>query len=116
MNTTFKLTILVVFAAISTLFQCHGADKQPATISVAKTEGSAISGWQPAMGEGLAHMLITELSKLSNFKVLESVALDDLRAERKLGEDGEVAESEMVKKGQWKGADYTLKSTVRRRK
>src|SRR5207245_4908621 len=48
------------------------------------------------------------------FKVLESVALDDLRAERALGDSGEVSQSESVKKGQWKGADYTFKSTVTR--
>jgi len=66
------------------------------------------------MGEGLAQMLITEMSSLPNFKVLESVALEDLRAERRLGENGEVAESESIKKGLWKGADYTFKSTVTR--
>ena len=86
----------------------------PPTIVVAKTEATALAGWQPAMGEGLAHMLITELSKLTNFSVLESVSLDDLRAERALGESGEVSQSESVKKGQWKGADYTFKSTVTR--
>jgi curli biogenesis system outer membrane secretion channel CsgG len=66
------------------------------------------------MGEGLAQMIITELAKLPNFKVLESVALDDLRAERALGDSGEVSQAESVKKGQWKGADYTFKSTVTR--
>ncbi len=91
-----------------------GAEKAVPTISVAKTESGGIAGWQPAVGDGLAQMLITELSKLSNFKVLESVALDDLRAERQLGDSGEVAASESVKKGQWLGADYTLKSTVTR--
>ena len=84
------------------------------TISVAKTEPSGIANWQPAMGEGLAQMIVTEMSSLTNFKVLESLALDDLRAERALGESGEVAASESVKKGQWKGADYTFKSTVTR--
>src|SRR5256885_11294606 len=66
------------------------------------------------MGDGLAQMMITELNKLDNVKVLESVALDDLRTERNLGENGEVAASEAVKKGQWKGADYTFKSVVTR--
>ena len=42
------------------------------------------------------------------------MALDDLRAERALGESGEVAATESVKQGQWKGADYTFKSTVTR--
>jgi len=94
--------------------ESRAADAKPPTISVAKTEASSVAGWQPAMGTGLADMIITELSKLPNFKVLESVALDDLRAERALGESGEVAQSESVKKGQWKGADYTFKTTVTR--
>lgn len=90
------------------------AEKQPPTIVVAKTEAQGIGDWQPAMGEGLAQMMITELNKLDNVKVLESVALDDLRSERNLGENGEVAAGEAVKKGQWKGADYTFKSVVTR--
>jgi len=95
-------------------FPGRAADQQAPTISVAKTEASGVASWQPAMGEGLAHMIITEMANLPNFKVLESVALDDLRAERALGESGEVSQSESVKKGQWKGADYTFKSTVTR--
>ena len=91
-----------------------GAEKQPPTIVVAKTEAPRIGYWQPAMGDGLAQMIITELNKLDNVKVLESVALDDLRTERNLGEAGEVAAGEAVKKGQWKGADYTFKSVVTR--
>ena len=59
-------------------------------------------------------MLITEMARLNNFKVLESVALDDLRAERALGESGEVSAKESVKKGQWQGSDYILKCTITR--
>jgi curli biogenesis system outer membrane secretion channel CsgG len=95
-------------------FQGQAADNKVPTISVAKTEASGVASWQPAMGEGLAQMIITEMANLSNFKVLESVALEDLRAERALGENGEVSQAESVKKGQWKGADYTFKSTVTR--
>src|ERR1043166_700307 len=84
------------------------------TISVAKTEASGIEYWQPAMGQELATMMITELTRLTNFKVLESVALDDLREERSLGQAGEVVASERIKKGQWKGADYTFKTTITR--
>ena len=96
------------------VLHAQAADSAAPTISVAKTEASAVASWQPAMGEGLAQMIITEMGSLTNFKVLESVALDDLRAERALGDSGEVAASESVKKGQWKGADYTFKSTVTR--
>src|SRR6478609_7156911 len=107
-NILFSLT-----AAVTLAFGIARSYAAP-TIVVAKTEASNIAGWQPAMGEGLAEMLITELTKLTNFKVLESVALDDLRSERALGESGEVSQSESVKKGQWKGADYTFKSKVTR--
>jgi curli biogenesis system outer membrane secretion channel CsgG len=84
------------------------------TMSVAKTQATGVTQWQPSMGDGLAQMFITEFTKLNNFKVLESVALDDVRAEQALGKNGEVASSESVKTGNWKGADYTFKSTVTR--
>ena len=115
---------IVVYSGYTSLFlalalalaplQSQAVDKKVPTISVAKTEASGVASWQPAMGAGLAQMIITEMANLPNFKVLESVALDDLRAERALGESGEVAQNESVKKGQWKGADYTFKSTVTR--
>src|SRR5262252_5699980 len=115
MHLNHPLNCFVVLPALIFLAsQSAAADKTPPTISVAKTESTGVAYWQPAMGDGLAQMLITELSSLPNFKVLESVALNDLRAERALGESGEVGESEAVKKGQWKGADYTFKSTVTR--
>jgi curli biogenesis system outer membrane secretion channel CsgG len=106
-------TVLLITLAFAP-FQGRADDKKVPTISVAKTEASGVASWQPAMGEGLAQMIITEMANLPNFKVLESVALDDLRAERALGENGEVSQGESVKKGQWKGADYTFKSTVTR--
>jgi len=106
---------LFLFLITLAASQSHAAEVKVApTISVAKTEATGVAYWQPAMGEGLAQMMITELGNLPNFKVLESVALDDLRAERALGDSGEVSQAESVKKGQWKGADYTFKSTVTR--
>src|SRR6266567_5925889 len=109
-----KPALLLLSLTLAAL-QSHAADAKVApTISVAKTEANGVAGWQPALGEGLAQMMITELGNLPNFKVLESVALDDLRAERALGDSGEVSAAESVKKGQWKGADYTFKSTVTR--
>ncbi|PYI89030.1 MAG: hypothetical protein DME26_02175 [Verrucomicrobia bacterium] len=111
------LPIHFLFAVLSfgtSIQPVQAGEKQPPTIVVAKTEAQGIGYWQPAMGDGLAQMMITELNKLDNMKVLESVALDDLRTERKLGESGEVAADEAVKKGQWKGADYTFKSVVTR--
>ena len=83
-------------------------------MSVAKTVATGVTQWQPSMGDGLAQMFITEFTKFNNFKVLESVALDDLRAEQALGTNGEVSVSQSVKAGNWLGADYTFKSTVTR--
>jgi curli biogenesis system outer membrane secretion channel CsgG len=105
-----------LFQIIFTLGVARGqtADPNAPTMVVAKTESQGVGSWQPAMGDGLAQMLITELNNLPNFKILESVALEDLRSERELGDSGEVSDSESVKKGQWKGADYTFKSTVTR--
>src|SRR5438876_4054118 len=115
-NKTMRKSTYLLFTvpALALAFGTFVSQAAP-TISVAKTEATTgVAGWQPAMGQGLAEMIITELSRLTNFKVLESVALDDLRAERALGESGEVSQAESVKKGQWKGADYTFKSTVTR--
>ena len=113
-KTLFPCAFVLLALASRTLGAEPAADKNLPTLSVAKTEANSVASWQPAMGEGLAQMLITELNNLPNFKVLESVALDDLRTERALGESGEVNQSESVKKGQWKGADYTFKSVVTR--
>lgn len=105
---------IVIASVVGLAFPANAADavKKP-TMSVAKCE-SQLPMWQPAIGQGLADMMITELTKLPNVQVLESVALDDLREERALGEKGEVSEAESVKKGNWKGADYTFKTTVTR--
>ena len=106
--------LALAMAILSSFTAVSAADKKIPTISVARTQASDLEQWQPAMGDGLAQMITTEMSWLTNFKVLESLALEDLREERSLGENGEVDESESVKKGQWKGADYTFKSTVTR--
>jgi curli biogenesis system outer membrane secretion channel CsgG len=106
--------ILSVIGFTGLALNAVAADKKIPTISVAPTKAQDVAYWQPTMGDGLAQMLVTEFNNLPNFKVLESLALDDLRAERELGEKGEVSADESVKKGQWKGADYTFKSVVTR--
>jgi curli biogenesis system outer membrane secretion channel CsgG len=103
-----------VFAVLALAVTGQAADKKIPTLSVAPSKAQDVAYWQPTMGEGLAEMLVTEFNNVPNLKVLESLALDDLRAERKLGESGEVSEDESVKKGQWKGADYTFKTVVTR--
>lgn len=86
------------------------------SIFVAPLDGdiSQIQGWQPTLGEGLAEMLITELSKLNKFEVLESTALPELIKEIQLGEAGYVGEGEAVKKGGFAGADYMFRGKVTR--
>lgn len=86
------------------------------TLFVAPLDGdrSAIMAWQPAMGEGLAEMLITELTKTGKFQVLESTALKELASEIDLGAAGYVAEDEKVEKGGWAGADFMFRGKVTR--
>jgi curli biogenesis system outer membrane secretion channel CsgG len=86
------------------------------TLFVAPLDGdlSQIQGWQPALGEGLAEMLITELTKLNKFQVLESTALEQLKDEIRLGEEGFVAADEKVEKGGFAGADFMFRGKVTR--
>jgi curli biogenesis system outer membrane secretion channel CsgG len=114
-NPSFRCSLFaaLIFAANQIIPFAQAPAPHKPTLSVAKCE-SQLPNWQPAIGQGLADMMITELNKLPQVQVLESVALDDLREERALGEKGEVSEAESVKKGNWKGADYTFKSTITR--
>src|SRR4051794_39881312 len=75
-------------------------DSRP-TIIVAPMKGDTtqIQAWQPACGEGLAEMLVTEISKGTQFEVLESTHVGDLVDEINLGEAGYVAKGEKVNKG-----------------
>lgn len=86
------------------------------TIFVAPLDGdlTQIQGWQPALGEGLAEMLITEIGKLNKFQMLESTAIEHLKAEIKLGDDGFVGKDEKVDKGGFAGADFMFRGKVTR--
>jgi curli biogenesis system outer membrane secretion channel CsgG len=75
--------------------------------------GEAIAWWQPAIGSGLAEMLITELTKSRKFRVLESTAQEDLKQGIQ-GQRGWVREEEQIQRGQWLGADYMLHATITR--
>jgi curli biogenesis system outer membrane secretion channel CsgG len=85
----------------------------PALI-VAPFQGNStvISYWQPAVGEGLAEMLVTELAKLNKFQVLENSQLGVLKDEMKLGDDGFIAADEKVEKGGWAAADFMFTAKV----
>ena len=85
------------------------------SIFVAPLHGDSRVGFlQPAVGDGLAEMLITELTKLGKFRVLESTTLESIKDEIKMGDDGWIAPGEKVDKGQWKGADYMLVGKITR--
>lgn len=102
--------LAILLAITASLAPGQGAEKP--TIVVARTEASQIAGWQPALGEGLAQMIVTELHKLGTFEVLESLALPDLESEQNLGREGQVSETERVETGAWEGADYILITKV----
>jgi curli biogenesis system outer membrane secretion channel CsgG len=86
------------------------------TIFVAPLTGdlAQIQGWQPALGEGLAEMIVTQLTKSGKFEVLESTNLADLVDEIRLGEAGYVGGDEAVQKGGFAGADYMFVGKVTR--
>lgn len=111
MNLRFALlAAAVVFAS------AQADDNSQPTLFVAPLEAdlTQIQGWQPAVGEGLAEMLITEVTKLNKFQVLESTALQNLKDEIKLGDEGFVSGGEAVQKGGWAGADFMFRGKVTR--
>lgn len=73
-----------------------------------------IQYWQPALGAGLAEMLITELAKINKFTVLETTQLETLKDEVKMGQDGWVDANEMVEKGGFAAADFMFTAKVTR--
>lgn len=109
-----KTAIGILIAILS--FSVARLEAQLPTLFVAPLEGDAsqVMGWQPALGEGLAEMLTTELSKLGKFQVLESTALKDLAGEIELGESGYISQAERVEKGGWSGADFMFRGKVTR--
>ena len=90
------ISVLLFGAAVCALGDDAPVAKPLPTLFVAPLEGDAsqVMAWQPALGEGLAEMLITELGRLGKFQVLESTALKELSDEIKLGESGYVNEQE----------------------
>ena len=87
------------------------ADGELPTLIVAPFSGDIthIQYWQPAMGEGLCEMLITEMGKLNKFQVLETTQLGALKDEIKMGEDGWVEQSERVEKGGFAGRHHPFR-------
>lgn len=110
------LTIALVIALAGAAQAQDSTVKSLPTLVVAPLDGdvSAILGWQPALGEGLAEMLITELNRLKKFQILESTGMKDLINEIQLGEAGYVGQQEKVEKGGFAGADFLFKGKVTR--
>lgn len=117
MKRAFLLGVLLssLGAATAQTTSAPASGTQP-TLFVAPLDGdmSAVMGWQPALGEGLAEMLITELNRIGKFQILESTALKDLANEIELGKSGYVNEQERVEKGGWAGADFMFRGKVTR--
>lgn len=114
-----RVILLGVLLSLMTASQSQTTNPQQGqqpTLFVAPLDGdrTQIMAWQPALGEGLAEMLITELTKLNKFQVLESTALENLKDEIKLGDEGFVAKDEKVEKGGWAGADFMFRGKVTR--
>jgi curli biogenesis system outer membrane secretion channel CsgG len=84
------------------------------TVIVAPFTGNStsIQYWQPALGEGLSEMFVTELGRINKFQVLENAQLGVLKDEMKLGDDGFIAPDEKVDKGSWAGADFMFTGKV----
>src|SRR5512147_1914938 len=110
------LIFSIIVVALSSFAHAQEESASKPSIFVAPLDGdmAQIQGWQPALGEGLAEMLITELTKLNKFQVLESTAIENLKDEIRLGEDGYVADKEKVEKGGFAGADFMMRGKVTR--
>jgi curli biogenesis system outer membrane secretion channel CsgG len=107
---------LFVFLCVLVLGGGGARAQNNPTVVVRPLEGdmSQIQGWQPALGEGLAEMLTTELTKSGKFDVLESTALKDVINEVNLGEAGYVDQKQKVQKGGFAAADYMFSGKVTR--
>jgi curli biogenesis system outer membrane secretion channel CsgG len=90
------------------------AEGELPTLIVAPFSGDIthIAYWQPAVGEGLSEMLITELARIDKFTVLETTQLGTLKDEIHMGEDGWVEPSEKVEKGGFAAADFMFTAKV----
>jgi curli biogenesis system outer membrane secretion channel CsgG len=104
-----NLSLAVVLGMASASTASGSKDSLP-TIFVAPLD----SGMNQAISEELTEMLITELTKLNKFQVLETTALEALREEMKLGTQEEVKLDEKVSKGEWAGAEYMFRGKVTR--
>jgi curli biogenesis system outer membrane secretion channel CsgG len=109
------ITSLALFSGI-VVPVCAQQESTLPTLIVAPFSGDRthIQYWQPALGSGLAEMLVTELGKISKFTVLETTELNVLKDEIRQGEEGWVDAAEKVEKGGFAAADFMFTAKVTR--
>ena len=106
---------LALALANALAFRAMAQGSEVPTVFVAPFSGDhSIEYWQPAMGEGLGEMLITELGRIPKFQVLETTRLDALKGEIQMGQDGWVEPTEKVDKGGFSAADFMFTARVTR--
>jgi curli biogenesis system outer membrane secretion channel CsgG len=109
----FALAICSVFTAgIAGRVLAQGNELPSLIVAPFSGSSTVIQYWQPAMGEGLCEMLITELTKINKFQVLETTQLETLKDEIKMGQDGWVEPTEKVDKGGFAAADFMFTAKV----
>ncbi len=110
-----KRNLLAIIGLVALSTRLTAQDNLP-TLIVAPMSGdvSVIAMWQPAMGQGLSEMLVTELNKSGKFQVLENSELGELKNEIGMGEDGWVDKAQKVDKGGFAAADFMFVGKVTR--
>jgi curli biogenesis system outer membrane secretion channel CsgG len=106
--------MVVLGLANSLVGRAFAADNEPPTLFVAPFGADRLDYWQPAMGEGLSEMLITELGRMNKFQMLETSQLNALKDEIQMGNDGWVEPSAKVEKGGFAAADFMFTAKVTR--
>jgi len=106
------LCALVVLTAITPRSRAQESSLPTLIVAPFTGDRTHIQYWQPALGSGLAEMLITEIGKLNKFTVLETTQLETLKDEIGLGEDGWVEAAEKVEKGGFAAADFMFTAKV----
>lgn len=111
-----QLALLITIALLPGAFHAPAAEGEPPTLIVAPFTGDRvhIQYWQPALGSGLADMLVTEIGKIGKFTVLETLDLEVLKDEIREGEDGWIEADEKVEKGGFAAADFMFTGKVTR--
>jgi curli biogenesis system outer membrane secretion channel CsgG len=115
-----KRKLLAVICGITllafNLVQASDQGSSLPTLIVAPFSGdkTAIQYWQPALGEGLSEMFVTELGKINKFTVLENSQLGELKNEIAQGQDGWIDQVEKVDKGGFAAADFMFTGKVTR--